>query len=685
MRLPVVLQSERAECGLACLAMIAGYYGYHVSIRELRVRFRFSIRGTSLRHLRECAEQIRLKCRAVRIELMELDKLRSPAILHWELDHFVVLKSVDRQGITIVDPALGVRRLSLKETNLRFTGVALELTPTPTFEKKETPDTAKLSSFLSALKGLGGPLSAMFCMTVLLQIFALVMPLNMQFTVDQGIRQGDMNIVIALAAAFGLIALTSAFTAYFRSLLLLYVSNSAALRMVGGLTHHLLRLPDSWLTARHTGDVLSRFSSVSPISSFLIGGAFGILLDAVMAIGALVLLILYSWQMTLVLCLFLALFAGLNAACYAPLKHLTQESIGAAALESSSFIENVQRHRVIKLLGAETDREHAWGERYVASINSSARLNRFGIHVALAGSVIGSVEGVTMLLLGASRVINGGFTLGMLFAFSAYSSMFSARVHSLITALVGFRMLKLHQERIADIALAEREVTEKQYGSQPQLRGTVSIHALKFAYNDEEEAVLENLDLEVAEGEFVAVMGESGSGKSTLIKILAKLLIPTSGEVRIDGQELSRLDTAHYRQQLGVIMQDDSLFSGSLFENIAAGDRHANPERVEQAAKLACIHEEIHRMPMQYQTLVGDIGSNLSGGQLQRIMIARAIYRQPKMLLLDEGTTYLNDRLQHQVLENLGGLGATLIVVTHDSRVAARADRCVRLEECLKH
>ena len=679
MRLPVILQADRAECGLACLAMVAGYYGHHATLRELRARFRMSMRGATLRKLHDCAEQMGLNSRAVRVELEELKQLRAPAILHWEFDHFVVLRSVNRRGLNIVDPALGARRLSLDEVSGRFTGVALELAPTPAFTRKEAADSIKLSSFLTAFKGLGGPLSAVFAMTVLLQVFALAMPLQMQFVVDQGIRQGDMNIVVALAVGFGAIAVISALTDYFRSLLVLYAGNTAAFRMVGGLAHHLLRLPDAWFTARHPGDILSRFNSTTPVRDFLMSGAFAMLVDTVMAIGAFAVLMLYSWQMTLALFGFLAFSSGLKLATYAPLKHLTHESIAAGALEESSFIENVQRHRSIKLLGAEADREDAWGQRYVTSINAEARLRRFGIHLQLAGNTITGVESAVMLLLGASQVVAGAFTLGMLFAFSSYSGMFSARVHALVRALVDMRMLKLHRERIADIGLEQREVPAGHHGIRAELRGAISVRSLGYAYNDEEGAVLRDLKLNVAPGEFLAVSGESGAGKSTLVKLLAKLLTPDAGEIQIDGHDLRLLDTAHYRRQLGVVMQDDDLLSGSLLENIAVGEARPDTVRAAQAAQLACIDEDIRRMPMQYLTLVGHMGSTLSGGQRQRVMIARAVYRRPRILLLDEGTAHLNDALQGRVLANLRSLGVTMIAVTHDPQVLGCADRYIRI------
>ncbi len=350
--------------------MVAACYGDRTTLRELRSRFRVSLRGMTLKRLRDCAEALGLRSRAVRLDLDELAQLRLPAILHWDLNHFVVLESVRARKARIVDPAVGTRVLGLDEIGASFTGVALELAPTPDFQPRRTESAIGLSSFVSLLRGLAGPLATVFTLTVVLQVFALVMPLNTQLTVDQGIRQGDMNLVFALAAGFALIGVVSALTGFFRSLLLLYVGNTSAFRMVAGLAHHLIRLPDTWFDARHTGDVLSRFGSLTPIRQFLTTGAFAMLLDATMAVGTLAVMFVYSWDLTLVICAFLVLFGSINWATYMPLRNLTHESIAASALENSTFIENVERHRAIKLLGAQTTRDDAWGRRYVDSLNA---------------------------------------------------------------------------------------------------------------------------------------------------------------------------------------------------------------------------------------------------------------------------------------------------------------------------
>ena len=485
MRIPLVLQSDRSECAVACLAMVAGFHGHNASLREFRERFRTSQRGTTLAGLRDYAEQLGFKCRGIRAELDELDQIRAPAILHWDLDHFVVLQKVGRGRVTVLDPAVGQRRMRIADVDDRFTGVALELAPTLEMVRRRPTPTIGLPDFLPVFRGLGGTLATVCALTLALQVFALAMPLNTQLAVDQGVRQGDLGVVAALAIGFGLVGLAAAATEWLRSLLVQYVGSSATFRIVSGLAHHLFRLPDAWFTARHTGDVVSRFASTAPIGQFLITGAFGVLVDVLMVLGALAILLVYAWQLTAVLCMFLAAFAMLHLGTAGRVRDLTFESITAGANEDTSFIENVERHRAIKLLGAEALREDAWGDRYVESLNADVRLARFGAHVGFAAGAVGAVQGVVMLLLGAGRVIDGLFTLGQRFAFSSYAALLTTRIHAVVAALVAFRMLKLHRERIADIALEPRETPLGQEGAKHDVQGRVDIEGLRFRYGDD--------------------------------------------------------------------------------------------------------------------------------------------------------------------------------------------------------
>lgn len=679
MRIPAILQSDRGECGLACLAMVAAYYGHRLTLREYRARFRISERGTTLRTLRNYAEQLGFKCRAVRAELEAISQLRCPAILHWKLDHFVVLESVGRRSIKIIDPAIGMRRISREEFSKHYTGIALELMPTVALKQAKPANTLSFGAFLPVFRGLGKSLATIFLMTLALQIFVLVLPLNLQFTMDQGVRRGDFNIVMAMGLGFALITVISAIAEWLRTLLVQYVANTSAFRMLTGLAHHLLSLPDAWFTARHTGDVISRFQSTTPIGEFVMTGAFKIFVDLTIATGALAILIVYSMDLTLVAVVAFCAIAITKLGTFGRLRSLTHELIEAQAREQSSFIENVERQRAIKLLGAETMREDAWNERLVESLNSNARLVRLHAHIDLTANILSGLEAVVILMLGAGKVINGHFTVGMLLAFTSYASIFSTRAHELLRAWVDVRMLRLHQERIADIALEAPENPPSNKGVCKTVRGCIEVHSLCFSYSTDGPRVLDHLDLKVAPGEFVAIQGKSGAGKSTLIKLLSKLLKPKSGSIQIDGVEIGSLDTEHFRQQLGVVMQDDDLFTGSLLENIAMDEGQADMRQVEEAARIACINEDIDKMPMGYLSLIGHMGSSLSGGQRQRLMIARAIYRRPSLLLLDEATAHIDGDLQQQVLANLIGTGATIIAVSHDDRVLAHADQRILL------
>ena len=659
--------------------MVAAYHGHQETLRAYRAKFRISQQGTTLHSLRSYAERLGFKCRPLRIELDELKLLRRPAILHWDLDHFVVLAAVGRKRVKVIDPAVGARSLGLAEVSEHFTGVAMELAPTPALKPARSDAALPFGAFIPAFRGLGGSLGAVCGMMLALQAFALVMPLNLQFTIDQGVRQGDMNIVTALGVGFGIVGLIAAATEWLRTLVVQYVGNTSAFRITAGLAHHLLRLRDEWFSARHTGDVISRFASTEPVGRFLMTGAFEMLVNALMAVGALAILLIYSWELTAALCAFSATFGALSFSTLRRLRNLTHEAIAANAHEDSSFIENVERHRAIKLLGAERLREDAWGTHYVQALNADFRLARFGAHVAFGGASLAALQTVALLVLGAGKVVDGTLTLGMLLAFSSYANLFSSKAQAVIESLVELGMLRLHRERIADIALEEREARPDSASVCIDLQGRVEARSLSFSYGDHGPSVLNDFSLLVSPGEFVAIAGRSGVGKSTLVKLICKLLTPESGVLFIDGTDINSLDPEHYRGQLGVVMQDDDLFSGSLIENIAMSEGQADLERVRQAAALACIHDDIERMPMGYHTLVGPMGSTLSGGQRQRVMIARALYRRPALILMDESTAHLDEDLQRQVFDNLMATGTTIIAVTHDERVLTRADRQIRL------
>lgn len=678
MRVPVILQSNRVECGLACLAMVAAFHGHHETMGEYRAKFRTASRGTTLAQLRDYAEQLGFQCRAVRIEIDAMRHLQLPAILHWDLDHFVVLESVGRRSIRIIDPAFGVRQPAAQEVGESFTGVALELVPSVNVQRTQPVRTVRLRDFLPAFRGLGGSLGGVFAMTLALQILTLVLPLNSQFTVDLGVREADLGVVAVLALGFGLVVISSATVEWLRSLLVIHVGNTSTFRIIGGLARRLLRLPDEWFVAHHTGDVISRFDSARPIRDFILAGLFSVIVDATVAVGALVILVLYSPPIAFAIAILVAGHAACTYGTASRVRTLMHESINATARERTTLIENIERQRAIRLLNARDFRGDAWLEQYVEAVNANTRHSRFVAHVDFGGRILVGMETIAVLLLGAIQVVDGSFTLGMLFAVTSYSSLLSGRTETLLRSLVQIRLLSLHQERVSEIALAEEEQAGP-LGIQHKIGGGIELESVGFAYGEAAKPVIREFNLSVYPGEFIAISGKSGAGKSTLIKLLCGLVDAQEGSISIDGADLRSLDLNHYRSQLGVVMQDDDLLSGSIIENIAL-EQTADATRVAEAAKIACIHDEILALPMRYMTPVGHMGSALSGGQKQRLMLARAVYDRPSMLLLDEGTAHLNDELQQQVVDQLTGLGITIIAATHDDRVIKRATRHIVLD-----
>ncbi len=684
-RTPLILQSETAECGLACLAMVAGHYGHQVDLATLRARHAISLRGSTLADLMRLAGCLHLTPRPLRLDLEHLAQLRLPCVLHWNLDHFVVLTRVRGDRLTIHDPAAGRQEITLEKFSKHFTGVALELAPTPEFVARKERRSVRLTSLIGRLPGLGEAMGQVLALALVLQLFLLLAPFYMQWVVDEALVAQDQDLVTVLGAGFLLLALLQAGVTALRAWVLMVLGTSLNLQLLTNLFRHLIRLPMAWFEKRHMGDVVSRFESVNVIQRTLTGGFLEALIDGVMVLVTLAMMLLYSVTLTLVVLAAAAGYAVLRFTLYQPLRTATEEQIVRGARRNSHFLETVRGMQSIRLFAHEGPRAAAWQNLAVEEFNAGIRTQRLGILYQAANGVLFGIENVVTIWLGARLVLEGpaagGFTVGMLFAFVAYKAQFVQRVGALVEKGLELRMLGLHTERIADVALTSPEAVEQDSlaaGEPPA--GALAVRGLAFRYGEAEPLVLENVDFEIQAGESVAIVGPSGCGKTTLVKLMLGLLQPTAGVIEADGTPLARLGLARYRGAVASVMQDDQLFAGSIAENIAFFDSQPDPEAIEQAARLAAIHEEITRMPMQYNTLVGDMGTVLSGGQKQRVLLARALYRQPRILFLDEATSHLDVARERSVNEAIRGMKLTRVIVAHRPETIASADRVIVLQ-----
>lgn len=679
-RLPEIRSAEAAECGLACLAMIGRYHGHDIDLNGLRQRFSLSLTGATLRGLMQMAEQLSLAPRALRVTLEGLPELRLPAILHWDMNHFVVLKSWDGRHAVIHDPALGRRKLTRAEVSNHFTGVALELAPASGFTSVRARMPVSLRSLWTRSHGFGTAIAQVLALSLVFQVVTFAMPFQIQLVVDDAIGRADSSLLTILALGFGGLALLHAGLEALRDWVLRLLGSMFSYQTVGNIVRHLLRLPVSFFEKRHVGDIMSRIDSTNALQDALTRGMVSAMVDGLMAVIAAFILFLYSPLLALIVALSLAIVLGLGLGFFPFTRRVTEENLIAMAAERSHLIESVRAMPTIRLMGAEIEREGKWRNRYAAVINSSVRIGKLELTLGFLQNAVLGVQTVLVIYLGARMILNAdGFSVGMLMAFLSFRQTFSDRALSLVTEIIQFRLLRLHLDRLADIITAEAENIEGEHmpAARIEVRGAVTLREVSFRYGATSPLVLDKISLDIRPGDFIALTGPSGGGKTTLAKLLLGLNRPESGQILLDGQPATPGMWRSWRAQIGVVAQDDQLLSGSIADNIAFFDPDMEMERVIAAAHAACIHDDILRMPMQYLTLVGDMGSALSGGQRQRVLLARALYRQPRLLLLDEGTANLDEETEEHIADLIASLPVTRIVIAHRPALIRRAQRCL--------
>lgn len=679
--LPMIHQSEATECGLACLAMVAGFHGYHTDLAAMRSQFSVSMSGTTLLDVMNFAEQLALTGRPLKLEMEDLAALKTPCILHWDLNHFVVLKQVKGDKIWIHDPATGEKQFSFTEASRHFTGIALELTPTQEFKSQQPAPSLKFADFWRKITGLKRSLALIFTLSLLLQVFALVSPYYIQLVIDDVIFTGDTQLLTVLAIGFALVLLFEVATHMLRGFTLLHFGQLMNIQLGANLFHHLLRLPLNFFEKRHMGDIVSRFGSLAQVKHLLTTGVIEALIDGLMALITLAMIFFYSPMLALVVLCAAVIYAVLRLLLFRPFRAVSEQEIVARAEEHSNFMETVRGIQTIKLFGSEVKREGLWQNRYANSINQTIRIGHFKIGFDAANRVLFGVENIVVIYLAAMLVLDGGFSTGMLFAFMAYKRQFIDKTSSLIAKFIEFKMLGLHFDRLADIALAQKEALTAESVSSQSITGKITVKQLSYRYADGLPNILDNVSLEVAAGESLAITGPSGCGKSTLMKIMLGLSQPSAGEVLIDDVPLEQIGHKQYRQQVAAVMQDDQLLSGSIADNIAFFESPIDMKKVTKCAELAAISDDIKKMPMGYDSLIGDMGSSLSGGQKQRLILARALYREPKILFMDEATSHLDTKLESSINDAVKHLAITRVIIAHRTETIESADRVIDISQ----
>jgi len=503
---PVILQTEMTECGLACLAMVSRYHGHDVDLNSLREKYLLSMRGTSLKQIIKIAGTLTLSPRALKVDLDQLHKLALPAILHWDLNHFVVLTQVRKDRVEIIDPGIGRRTLALSKVSDHFTGIALELTPAADFKPVTDRIRPKLSDLWSSLVGAKRAVAQVFVLSLALLGTLLIAPFLFQLIVDAvlpspGQPGGDRGLLIALAVGFGGLAVMRAVVEAARGYTIVTFGAQLSKQMVGNIFRHLVRLPVRYFERRHVGDIISRMNSTQPIQEALSQSVVSVLIDGVMAALMLVIMLLFSPLLALIVIGTTALLVLATLFIYPRLRATQEEAIYARALENSHVIESIRASTTVKLFGREAEREASWANLFTDFINADVGHQRWQVAQTFAQTLLIGLQ-VVAVVVAAAWMMTGegsGFTVGMLVAFLIYRQYFSDAVVQLVTKGNEFRLLSLHLDRLADIVHAAPDGDAGGYAPLGKIEGRVTLDGVTFAYSPEDPVVITDMSLDIAQ------------------------------------------------------------------------------------------------------------------------------------------------------------------------------------------
>lgn len=673
----VVIQSELTECGLACLVMIADYYGYETNLLSLRKRFDISLKGSNLSELIYIAKNLNFTCRVIKLNINRLKDLNCPCILHWDLNHFVVLVKIKGNRVIIHDPKVGRKILSVDELSIHFSGIALELFKNIDFQKKKDIKKINLVNIFSKIQGFKYNIIGLSLLALLIELISLTNPFLLQWSIDKVVIYNDANLLSLLIFGFSITLLINRLIIFLQEWIALYFTSNLKLQLETSVFSKLLNLPFSFFQKRHLGDIISKFNSIHNIQSLFTTQFIKAFLDGVFALATFILMFIYNSKLSIIFLIILIIYILIKFMYLNPLRELTHEKIVFMSRKDTYFLESLRGIKSIQFFNKQSERLTQWLNTFTKEVAVDFKIHKLQIIFNFLHGLLFGIEHLIIIWIGIKDVLSGNITVGIFIAFITYKEQFKSKVNSLIDSLIQYKLLDIDKERISDIVLTEENnfSPKEAFNNQSILDNSVLIKNLFFKYSNYEKFILENINIDIRSNEFVVISGASGRGKTTLMNILANIVRPSSGEVLIGGISIDNLDLSN--NIISMVSQDDTLYAGSILENIAFFDQTADLLWIAECAKMACIHDEIIQMPMGYETLVGDMGTVLSGGQKQRILIARALYFKPKILLFDEATSHLDAINEAKINSMLKALPITRICIAHRKETIEAADRVI--------
>ncbi len=682
-RLPVVRQATATECGLACVLMIANYFGASADLTSLRRRNEASSKGASLGTIIRCCTELGLSPRAVRCNFQELNKLRTPCILHWRFNHFVVLKSVKTNSLVIHDPARGVVVESVDTAADAFTGVALEVTMARNFRTSKRLRRLKLGDLVTLDGGLSRKFVAGLLLALVCEVLLLATPFYLQIIIDHVLAKGDAILLDTLAIAFSVLLVIHSLANVMRQLTFHYLGHVTVFDITTRVLHRLLQLPIRFFRNRELGDIQHRVQSLGRIQSFVVQSVPALVLDSLFIVLITALMTIYDSKLTLLMVTVLLAWCAWRAAIFSISLRLSSDIAQAESAVQTHLLESLRAVQSIKVTNGETQRELEWRNLFADTTNTRIRVSNLQVVDGAVRQILFQGARIATVYMLAGRGLDGQISIGMISAYVAYLGMFTTRGCGIVDRVLEYKLLDVPLNRLADIVFSEEEPSESiaERSRSGQGLGDIELRNASFSYSRDEPAILKDCSVCFRQSRLTAIAGPSGVGKSTLLQLIAGNEQIGKGRLLFGGHPSSHWSVKDLRSQMAVVFQDDALLKGSVANNIALSASTIDRSRVRRAADQACIARDIEALPMGYETRIGDLGSALSRGQVQRILLARAFYRRPALLLLDEATSGLDYELEKDVVASLLKVDATIIVVTHSDLMLQAADTVLWLHE----
>jgi len=676
-RVPFLPQLEVADCGAACLAMVLAAHGHHAPLGELRDACGLARGGATARRLADAARAYGLEVDAFRLEPEDLAELAGPAILHWDMNHFVVLERMRGGTAVIVDPAIGRLTVTREQLHRRFTGIALTFRPGATFTKRRAAR-RRLTPHLGSLRAQVAPIAQLAGFALMIQILAASAPLLNQVLIDRAFGGGEVEwlAIVALTLLVAIVLRATIGIARGWTLAALHARLGAA--VMTRTLERLVALPLAYFSQRRPGDLFQRLQSTNMIAGLFTAAAMSALLDSLLIVTYALVMLAYSPRLAAIVTVLAAARVAAMVAFRSRSRQSMRGELAALGRETSLTLECVDGLETIRACSAERVIAQRWTARMTERMNRALERRRIEITAEAVTRLLGGVAIATVIFAGGREVLAQRWSIGMFSSFLLLQALFVAPLESLVSTFGRWQYADNHLARIEEITTAE---PERRGGARVTLRGGISLESISFRHGSASPFIFRDVSLQVEPGQKVGIIGPSGAGKTTLAHLIAGLESPTEGTIRFDGVPLEELDLEHVRRQIGIVMQDAHLFHDTVSANITLHDASVSREEVEVAARRACIDDVIDALPDGYATAIGDGGIALSGGERQRLALAAALVRKPCIVVLDEATSALDSETERRVQANLATLGATQIVIAHRLTTVADADVVFVVEE----